>query len=207
MATGLPWTCKERLCAICAVPVACRKVNLADMIGVSQSCISKWESAQEPPSLRAKKRLIDVLLNRSGLLNPLIQNLVKYDPAVAVFDVHAGLVHVPAMLAQTGRLESSCIDIMEYSSKFVGDWRADACHQTGPSETLLMETEHEFSGHSMDGHTTQYRARTLIYSLQLEAQRPLMLSRWQLLPSSGAPGKLMRAVTVESMESESGIAA
>ena len=62
------------------------QTDLAELVGVSQSRISAWENNYDEVPYKFRRRLIDVLSNKGGVLDRLIRNLVANDPCVTVYE-------------------------------------------------------------------------------------------------------------------------
>ncbi len=172
---------------------------LADLIGVSQSCVSKWEGGFDPPSFRVRKRLIDVFLNRAGTLNPLIDNMIKYDPSISVYDFKGNKIYISPLMNRTCEIGSRDLIFHEYQNNLVGGWRLDLCRNQDGSERLLVETEFEFTGDGKKFVDKTWRVHSELFFLQMEPRRPLYLSKLQFLPVSGEESKVIKSLTLENM--------
>ena len=62
------------------------QLDLAEFMGVSQSRISAWENGYDEIPLRQRQRLIDLLSNRNGRLDPFLKHLIRTDPALVIND-------------------------------------------------------------------------------------------------------------------------
>lgn len=60
------------------------QTDLADLLDISQSRVSAWERGYDEVPRRLRRRLIDIMVNKNGVLDPLIRNLIKWDPYLAV---------------------------------------------------------------------------------------------------------------------------
>lgn len=68
---------------------------LAELLGVNQATVSRWERGVEHISNRWKHQMIDLFSNRFGKFDPLIKKLLAQVPFVAVFDKTANFCTLP----------------------------------------------------------------------------------------------------------------
>ena len=61
--------------------------QLADLIGVAQPNISRWESGFDEASPRCREKLVSIFLNKSGRMDRFVEHFALSDPDVNVFSV------------------------------------------------------------------------------------------------------------------------
>ncbi|MEP1207402.1 MAG: helix-turn-helix transcriptional regulator [Rhizobiaceae bacterium] len=61
------------------------QTDLAHLLNISQSRVSAWERGYDEVPNRVKLRLVDILTNKRGVLNPLLNRLIKSNPSIAIY--------------------------------------------------------------------------------------------------------------------------
>ena len=61
------------------------QVDLANLLGISQSRISAWENGYDEIPYRQRLKLIDVLTNQKGIIDPLVKRIIKSTPNLIIY--------------------------------------------------------------------------------------------------------------------------
>lgn len=61
------------------------QTDLANLLKISQSRVSAWERGYDEVPDRIKLRLIDILSNKRGVLNPLLNRIIKSNSSIAIY--------------------------------------------------------------------------------------------------------------------------
>lgn len=160
------------------------QADLADLLDISQSRVSAWERGYDEVPRRLRNKVIDIMGNKSGVLDPLIRNLIKHDPHLAVY--------MPTMT--DGFPDFECIQVaaqpsVEFlrplggyygrriSSFFDLGWYKEA--QQGPQqrEKLMFDVERDVVTSQRYGREHVYRVRSHHMLLEFDGHQRLALIR------------------------------
>ncbi len=176
------------------------QIELADLVGVTQSYVSRWEGGYEPPSLRAKQQLTKILLNRRHVLNPLIENMVKHDPSTSVFNARGKFLHVAPVVSKYFRIDASDLVSEEYCRVFEADWRAELYGDMGVSDKILIECEHDVVGIGQLGDRENLRLHGVQTFVQFEPGELIVLAKAEFTPATDTAPELIKSMTLQDLE-------
>lgn len=110
---------------------------LADLLGVNQATVSRWERGTEELNLRRKRELFDLFSNRRGHFDPLIKRLVDRLPFVTVFNGRRELLHISEHLARRNGVAAN--ELLGHTCEEVIDMSWERQLFGGePNENILM---------------------------------------------------------------------
>lgn len=182
--------------------------DLAELLGVSQSRISAWERGYDPIPRRARLRLIDIMLNKRGVLDVLIKRLIEGDPRVAVhLPIYTdGLsdflwLHV-SPLPELERVAP----VAEFIGRRVSDyfdlgWCQENCLKQPRRENVLIDIERDVTTNEAHGARRMHRVRSSNIFVEFEGYPKLMIARHVLIPLQGAlPPKIHNTLFLDQLD-------
>ena len=116
------------------------QTQLSDLLGVTQSTISRWEKGVEPIYHSKRLELLDLFSNRNGKLDPLIKHLLAHSNHITVFDFDYNCITSANLVLQATRIEKSDIVGRNYSQLCETDWFSTIHDTRGTrSNNVLVE--------------------------------------------------------------------
>ncbi len=159
---------------------------LADMLGISQARISRWEGGREEIPKKHRLKLIDVLFNKRGHIDPLIERLVKLDPSVIVgTEANAQILMMGDAVLRAYRLNRSEIEGREHAEVFDSEWKSKIDYDLSSFCYAEYRRDIELAGRP-EGKPG-FRCQASIVHVELAGHDRLVIIRNRFLgPSLGA---------------------
>ncbi|MEP0941968.1 MAG: helix-turn-helix transcriptional regulator [Rhizobiaceae bacterium] len=182
--------------------------DLSGILGISQSRVSAWERGYDEVPQRLRRQLIDVLLNKNGVLDPIIRKLVANDPILAV--------HLPTVtdgfpdfvfqhVAQYPKVDllkqqDDCIG-QRVSDYFDLGWYHDTYPERSLREKLMFDVERDIVTSRKFGNQALYRIRTHHMFLEFEGRRDMILARHTMQTNpTQAPSVIHDALFIDQLD-------
>lgn len=181
------------------------QIDLSEMLGVSQSRISAWENGYDEIPYRQRLRLIDILSNRHGRLDPFVKHMIRTEPYLAIHGApHYRYLHVAPKLVpqffhpddqffnwsptdhrQSGLREYEFFSIARNQGREISD------------SILQLETERDIPR----VRKSPLRMRCHQVALTFEDNRRLIVSRYEMVGKArGQAPQLFQQVHLEDMD-------
>ena len=184
------------------------QIELAELLNISQSRVSAWERGYDDVPNRQRHRLIDIMSNRSGVLNPLLKKLVKFNPHLAIYEptVSDGLadfrwLHIanfPQMKFLANRSEFIGKRISEFFNiKWCSEVQPD-----GPfAGHLMIDVERDVKTNLQHGGQCLYRMRSRQIFVDFEGHSQLVLAHHTMcLESAGQPDRIYSTLRLDDLD-------
>ena len=182
--------------------------DLADLLGISQSRVSAWERGYDHVPMRLRHQLIDIMANKSGVLDPLIRKLIRSDPTLAVnlptttdgfpdFQyVHVATYPNVDFLRPLGGYYGHCI-----SEFFDLGWYMHGHGGQSLRDKLMFDVEREIITAEKYGHEHIYRVRSHHMFLDFDGHQELVLARhtFQSKPTF-EPAKIHDSLFIDELD-------
>lgn len=174
------------------------QTQLAELLGIAQSNISKWESGAEEASAGCLRKLTDVLLNKSGRLNRYIESLVMRDSNTNVFSLHSNNTmrfrYVSKEGAKTYLLEKNDCLGLDIGKVFDIDWRQDIFEGVDFRELVHCQYEHDMAPASKNAHLPTKRVHVTSFVMQFDVHDTILVTNTQFSPATGKPASEQKRV-------------
>lgn len=175
---------------------------LADMLGVKQATVSRWERKVEEIIPSRRRQLVDLFSNRQGRFDPMIRGLIGRLPFVAVFDNARRLTHVTKPLAQFNRLDP--LDVVGRASADLIDLEWEQRVFGGePTENIMMADHvHDLVGTGeFEDRINPVGIRNRRFRMQFEDMPDLVFNVLTPLPRHQKP-RLLNLVTLTDLDDD-----
>lgn len=155
--------------------------QLAELIGVNQSTVSRWERGIDEISRRHKLELNELFTNRRGVLDPAIRKMLEFHPLAAAADMRSNLLYLTNQTAWLAarRRPSDMVgtNIRRWSR---ASWTSKVYRGVDLSEIIMIDYTHAFD--RLDGTYVHGRSRKYCMHFEGEAQTAICLT--DLLPNA-----------------------
>ena len=169
------------------------QMQLSDLLGVTQSTISRWEKGVELIKHSKKLELLDLFSNRGGKLDPLVKYLFSKAKNLSAFDFNLNCHSAAEVLLRSAQMERSDVVGQNYSQLCESEWFSKVYGNVPMSERLYYEYEHLLTTRGQKIWSMPIRARQ--YFVQFEDTPGLMLSLVEEIPPIDRPRVLERQTT------------
>ena len=150
------------------------QIQLADVMSVTQSTVSRWERGLEPIRHSKRLELLDLFSNRNGKLDPLVKQLAAQANNLTAFDFDLNCFTTAQFLNSAARLNTSDVVGKNYSQLCESEWFSTIYGDVPLDERVFFEYEHVVAIHG--GHGCALPIRTKQYFVQFEDSPGMMLS-------------------------------
>lgn len=122
------------------------QTSLAELIGVAQATVSRWECGAEEIATRRRHQLLELFSNRHGHFDPMIGAMVSNLPFVSVFGAHQEVVYIKG--PTVGRAGVKTAEMIGRRSDEVIDmsWRRDLFHGVAEQDLFMTDCIHQIIG-------------------------------------------------------------
>lgn len=163
------------------------QVQLADVLGVHQSNITRWERGKEAIPRARRLELIDILENRRGVITPFLLRLLGTSGNYAVQSRDSMTMFKDAENILTAfRLNRSDVDGRHVGRVFDGEWKYTE-PKFQPMQTISAVYERDVK---LINSETILRCEVEVVNIKLEHHDPVTLARTvRTVPATGEPIK------------------
>ena len=160
------------------------QADLAGLLNISQSRVSAWERGYDEVPRRLRNQVIDIMGNKSGVLDPLIRNLIRHDPYLAVYlpTVTDGLPDFKCIQMAAQPSVEFLRPIGGYYGRRISryfdlGWYKEAQDGRPLREKLMFDVEREVVTSQSYGREHVYRVRSHHMLLEFDGHQRLALVR------------------------------
>ncbi|MEP1208470.1 MAG: helix-turn-helix domain-containing protein [Rhizobiaceae bacterium] len=166
------------------------QTQLSDLLGVTQSTVSRWEKGVEPIRHSKRLELLDLFSNRNGKLDPLIKHLLSKSDDITIFDFNLKCYAGASIVGRATQMGRSDVVGKNYSHLFETEWFSAIYRNIPIEERLYFEYEHVLTVRSQK--TSHVPIRTKQHYVQFEDSAGLLLSLVSYAPPLVKPKVLTR---------------
>jgi DNA-binding transcriptional regulator YiaG len=183
------------------------QIDVADVLNVSQSNVSRWESGREPIPHQKKLVLQGLLCELKEELSPSLKRLVGRDPDVSVFlskNVKKHLdfrwLHLGADLAGYFGISESVVRTKRSADVFDPSWRSCIYNIEGIGDSVLVEFERDCVGISKHTSGKSCRLHSTHTVVDLDGYAKVTVSVTKVVgKANGDAPRLLRMVKAENL--------
>ena len=150
------------------------QIQLAEIMGLTQSTISRWERGIEPIRHCQRLELLDLFSNRNGILDPLVKRLISNASNLTAFDFDLKCHAAADFLMKSAKMEKSDVMGKDYSQICESEWFTEVYADVPVEERVYFEYEHLLRLHGPE--EVDVPIRTKQYFVQFDDSPGLMLS-------------------------------
>ena len=178
------------------------QVQLAELLGVTQPNISRWEAGFEPTPTRLRERLKDILTGHNRNAGEYFCRVAKNDPSLSAFECKQ--FSLPIIDLSTDMAAMLPRPTREYVGKdfrrvFKTEWLDDLFDDRPLTDYALIHINHDLVPEKGNPNSAPKRVDALLYVFQPEAGVPLMLVNGYFSKYTGAPARLVHAITLDDI--------
>ncbi|MEP1208468.1 MAG: helix-turn-helix transcriptional regulator [Rhizobiaceae bacterium] len=172
--------------------------QLADLMGTTQSTISRWERGTEHIRHSKRLELIDLFSNRNGKLDPIVEYLARHNQNISAFDFNYNCLLVSDIIGDHLQLEPNNVIGQNYAQMIDTEWFSSVYGDVPLEERLYFEYERVMSPHpNVIDHHLAIRSRQFFVRFQDSAG--VMLAIIDYAPHHEKP-KVIESVTTDALE-------
>ncbi len=177
------------------------QIQLADLMGITQSTVSRWEKGLEVIRHSRRMELLDLFSNRNGKLDPIVKRLAAKNPNLACFDFNYNCLAAAQFYSEHIKVDEIDIIGNNYEHILNSDWCTDVYENVPLEERLYYEYERTVDlATETNAGPLSYRVSQ--YYMQFEDGPGLMVSLPRQIPPVGNP-RVFRKLTLETLDSGS----
>jgi DNA-binding transcriptional regulator YiaG len=162
--------------------------QLADLIGVAQPNISRWESGFDEASPRCREKLVSIFLNKSGRMDRFVEHFALSDPDVNVFSVAGDemkFLHVSPSSAHILQVENNELVGSKISNLMDRGWLKSVFGDTDMSDLVHSRYSHDIAVGSDSLTLPPRRIYVTSFTLNLASSEPVLLTKVRFKDATG----------------------
>ena len=178
------------------------QVQLAELLGVTQPNISRWEAGFEPTPARLRDRLKDILTGHNRNAGEYFCRIARTDPSISAFECKQFSMPIVELSDEMAHLLPH--PASEYKGKdfrrvFKTEWMDDLFDDRPLTDFTLIHINHDLIPEEANPKVQPKRIDALLYVVQPEAGVPLILIHGYYSKSTGEPPRLVNAITLDDV--------
>lgn len=177
--------------------------QLADLLGVSQPNISRWEAGIEVASPRCNSRMEDIFFNRSGDLDRLVEMFFSTDPDVVIFSTEGDnwkFLHLGEHICRVHPFSPELIG-QDYVRLFNTDYRNKLYGNLDVNEFVYVAHHHDLHFRQSRQGQALPRIHTNAFSLHVDGDVRLMINRPVFSRQTGEPPVAIKRLFLSDLAS------
>lgn len=178
------------------------QVQLAELLGVTQPNISRWEAGFEPTPLRLRERLKDILTGHNRNAGEYFCRVAKTDPSLSAFECKQFSLPIIELSNEMAHLLPKAANAYvgkDFRRVFDTEWLDDLFDDRPLTDFALIHINHDLVPEEANPKVAPKRVDALLYIFQPEAGVPLMLANGYYSKFTGEPARLVHAITLDDV--------
>lgn len=156
------------------------QVELADLLGISQARISRWEKNRDEVPRKHSAALTDLLLNKNGRLDPVVERLIERDRSIAVISGDAlKIIKESPLVLDAFRLEANSVEGSFHDDVFEGKFKNDLAYDL--AEMYLAEYVRDIGLIAPENGVRGLRCRIKMFSVEMHGSEKIKLRKTVIL--------------------------
>ena len=176
------------------------QVELAELIGVTQPNVSRWEAGFEKTPKRIRGRLKDILTGDKQNAVSFFSRVARFDPTLSAYDVKPFSLPIIKLSHNTASMLSQPPDYYvgkDFRRVFKFDWLDDLFQGRPISDFALVHVNHDLIPDEPNPRIAAYRVDALLYIVQPAESSPMIIARSHFSKPTGKPAYLVDSVTMD----------
>ncbi|MEP1206322.1 MAG: helix-turn-helix domain-containing protein [Rhizobiaceae bacterium] len=176
------------------------QMELAELLGVTQPNVSRWEAGFEQTPERIRSRLKDVLTGNKQNAVSFFSRVARFDPTLSAYDVKPFSLPIIKLSHNTASMLSQPPNYYvgkDFRRVFKSDWLDDLFQGRPLSDFALVHINHDLIPDEPNPRIAAYRVDALLYIFQPADSSPMIIARSHFSKPTGKPAHLVNAVTMD----------
>jgi transcriptional regulator with XRE-family HTH domain len=174
------------------------QTQLADLMGIAQSTVSRWERGVESIKPSTRLELLDLFSNRNGKLDPVVKQWISQRSAFSVFDFRFNCLSVHKLITELSQREESEFVGNNYADMADTEWQSHVYGDVPIEERVSIEFEHNLVSSTLPGGKV-LPIRTRQHYIQFEDSGGIVLNQVELIAPCESV-QVISCVTTQSLE-------
>ena len=176
------------------------QVELAELLGVTQPNISRWEAGFEQTPLRIRGRLKDILTGHKQNAAGFYSRVARFDPNLAAYDVKPFSIPIIKLSQPVANMLSEPAENYigkDFRRIFKSDWLDDLFQGRPLSDYALVHLNHDLVPEEPNPRISAYRSDVLLYIFQPEDSTPMIIGRANFSEATGEPARIVNTISLD----------
>ena len=178
------------------------QTQLAELLGVTQPNVSRWEAGFERTPARLQGKLKDILTGHNGHAGEYFYRVAHSDPSLTAHEIKQ--FSLPIVKLSEGAASMLSKKPADYIGKdfrrvFKTDWLDDLFQSRPLTDFALVHLNHDLIPEEENPRIRAKRVDTLLYIFRPEDGVPLMLAHAHFSAPTGEPARIVHAISLEDM--------
>ncbi len=176
------------------------QVELAELLGVTQPNVSRWEAGFEKTPVRIRNRLKDILLGHKQNAGSFFNRVARFDPTLSACYIKPFSLPIIKLSHNTASMLS------RPPGDYVGkDFRrvfksegTDKFFEERPlSDYALLHLNHDLIPEEPNPKISAYREDVKLYVFQPEDSTPMVVARSHFSKPTGQPARMISSIAID----------
>ena len=172
---------------------------LADLIGVDQATVSRWERGLENVNPKRRLELVDLFLNKRDRLGPIVEKYIRHHRYVAVSDKNNTMLHMSPALAKANMSNLSDVIGSHYQDRVEISWFNQILEDLQDPDPLMINVVHDFDKKCGQGVIPLNGRHLRGVWLELEGHERTFVGIVNLVERTNEPPQLLDAMTINRL--------
>ncbi len=176
------------------------QVELAELLGVTQPNISRWEAGFEKTPVRIRGRLKDILLGHKQNAASFFSRVACFDPTLSAYEIKPFSLPIIKLSHNTASMLSrppSEYIGKDYRRVFKSDWLDEIFENRLMSDFALLHLNHDLVPEEPNPRISAYRIDVKMYVFQPEESTPMVVARSHFSKPTGQPPLLINSIAID----------
>lgn len=177
------------------------QTHVAELLGVNQTTVARWESGQMALTHQRRCELIDLFMNKRGRIDRVVEQVIKGHPHVSVFDASDRFLYTSEQLAREAKQNRSDIIGRRHEDFDDSSWRNEIYGDIPDHERLFIEFTFDLSRKDAPAGQAICRLQCKAFWLEYDDLPRMSVSIASILPATGEAPRLLKLANASDFES------
>ena len=178
------------------------QTELAELLGVTQPNISRWEAGFESTPTRLRDRLKDILTGYNRHAGDFFRKVANADTEFAAHEIRHFSIPILKLSQRSASMlarDPSFYIGKDFRRVFNTDWMEELFHSRPLTDYALVKISHDLVPEDPNAKIPSVRTEPTLYIFKPDNGYPLMLARGQFSKATGEPAKLISAIALDEI--------
>lgn len=176
------------------------QVELAELLGVTQPNVSRWEAGFEKTPARILGRMKDILTGQKQNAASFFSRIASFDPTLSAYDVKPFSIPIIKLSHNTASMLSnppSSYVGKDFRRVFKSEWLDDLFQGRPMSDFALIHLNHDLVPEEPNPRIAAYRVDVLLYIFQPPGSTPMIIARSHYSDPTGKPARIINSISLD----------